>query len=179
VPVEQRSLEFAPGELGPVTGSGWQVKLAWPSRLRVGDAAELRLTVAPQAPAVPDGEATWEAVPGGRLAARVELAGLAVSPPGEANQALGANHATSFTWRVQAGQPGRYPATVWLYWVTQASGTRQVLSAQRLEWQAGDLFGLSGPWARWLGAAGVVIGVVFGLDGVAAWLFRWFLRTDN
>ncbi len=176
IPVEQRSLEFTAADLGLAPGPAWQVQLSWPSRLRVDDAAELRLAVAPQAP-VPDGEVAWEAAPGGRLAARVELAGVAVTPPGEANQALGVNHITYFTWQVQAQQPGRYPVTVWLYWATQASGGRQVLSAQRLEWQAGDLFGLSGPWARALGAAGTVIGAVFGLDGVTAGLFRRFLRA--
>lgn len=177
LPVEQRSLAISSTDLGLPAGPGWLARLSWPGHLRTGDLAELRLAIEPETPALAGGPssagtASRAAAPGGRLEARLELTGMPVSPEGEVSQALRLEAPTVFAWRVRPGQAGRYTATVWLHWAASTPAGRRVLGALPVEWQAGSLFGLSGPWARALGAAGVVIGMVFGLDGVAEQVWK-------
>ena len=97
------------------------------------------------------------------------------SPPGEISQALTPGRPLTFVWDLLPVAAGQAAGTVWLHLsFTSAAGgpeLRQVLTAQRIDIRVTEFLGLSGPWARALGSAGVVVGAVFCLDGVVLWLW--------
>jgi hypothetical protein len=167
--LETRSLEFTPVDLGLAGGQDWQAILSWPPHLRAGETGTVHLELEPA------GQGSSAAQPAAglaHLAARLELAGLAFTPPGEVSQVILPGKPLTFAWQVQAMHAGEFPATLWLHRVDSAPPSRKVLSAQRLDFQASSLFGLAGPWARWLGAAGVLIGAFLGLDWLAARIWQ-------
>jgi hypothetical protein len=57
--------------------------------------------------------------------------------------------------------------------------SRQVLSAQLIEFQATNFLGLSGVSARVLGGVGTVVGSIFGLDNVLVLLWRRLKKIRN
>jgi hypothetical protein len=98
--------------------------------------------------------------------ARLDIAGMEVSPPELTSQTLSQGQSVSFFWSVLPRETGVYRGTVWLYlrFVDKVSGeeSRRAVSAQIIEIEAVKFFGFSGGLARFIGAAGSVIGTVVG-----------------
>jgi hypothetical protein len=184
LPVQTHRLEIALGDIQPeaVPGSGAAVPeepagvltLEWPAAVRTGEVFSVRLALQPAA-IQESGDRPRE---NSALAeARLELPGVETSPPGETSQAAPDDRPVRFRWQARADRPGLYSGTVWLHLRLMPGAERKIISAPRIQIRARSFLGLNGLWARGLGAAGVVLGVVFGLDALASGLWRRIL--DN
>jgi hypothetical protein len=189
MPDQSRSLLIAQAEMLPpglaanVTGDLPAIAqphlllLEWPAVIRSGDLASIRLEFSP----VDQVSLPSQALPGTSAAytilaeARLELPAISHIPMGDVSQGLLPGRPVMFIWDLRPNQSGEANGTVWLHLRFQPSDgrpdIRQVLSAQRIEIQVIDLLGLSGPWSRAVGSAGLVVGVVIALDGVWIWLW--------
>lgn len=183
VSYQQHSLVISPAQMRPAQlpaglpaiAGPRSLSIEWPARVRTGETAALRLVFAPTEQAgqpAPVAEGEYVVL----LEARLELPGVPHTPPGQISQALLPDRALTFVWDLHPQLAGHARGTLWLHlrFISSAAGAelRQVLTAQRLELTVMDLFGLTGPWARALGSAGLVLGAAMGLDGVARWLWR-------
>jgi hypothetical protein len=190
LPVQTRSLaispaEMLPTELVPGTTGGLPAVaehrfliLEWPLVIRSGDPASIRLVFGP---AGQEGSFAQLSPMAGEASsvlaeARLELSDILHTPMGEVSQGLLPGRPAIFVWELRPNRAGDANGTVWLHLrfipVAGGSALRQVLTAQRIEIRVIEFLGLSGPWARALGSAGVVVGAVLGLDGAALWLWR-------
>ena len=111
--------------------------------------------------------------------ARLDLAGMQVNPPGSASQTLRPGQKLDFFWSIRADEVGTYRGTLWFFlrFVPLDGGpeVEQALSAQRIEIEAVNFFGLKAQPVRWLGAIGTVLSSVLGLpflEGILKWLWR-------
>jgi hypothetical protein len=117
--------------------------------------------------------------------ARLEIAGLTVSPNNQISQVLRPGEDITFTWSVRSSGVGRFPGTVWLYlrFLPLDGGQERqlVLTAQVIEIQVVNLFGISAANSRLMGILGVSTSGLLGgediLKGIG-WLFRR-LRTGG
>lgn len=98
--------------------------------------------------------------------ARFDIAGLQVSPPDAVLEPLRPGEKTVFLWSVRPAEPGSYRGTVWLHlnFVERSTGreSRIPLSAQIIEIEAVDFFGLPVSVARTSGVIGSVVGGIMG-----------------
>jgi hypothetical protein len=98
--------------------------------------------------------------------ARFDIAGLEISPPDLSSQPLAHGQSVTFYWSIRPPETGVYRGTVWLYlrFVDKRNGeeSQKALSAQLVEIEATNLFGLSGNFARTTGVIGSVVGTVIG-----------------
>jgi len=168
--------------------------LEYPASMRAGDSDIVRLMLE-----VDDlGNLTPTAVVGGNVVtgevieipnlyethrviveARFDIAGMEVSPPDLASQTLEQGQAVTFFWSIRPQDSGVYRGTVWLYlmFVDKVSGeeSRKAVSAQVVEIEAVNFLGLSGGFARSLGAIGSVVGTVIGFpffEDIVKFLFK-------
>jgi len=192
-PAEMQPAQWATGAQ-PVAPSAVsaarRLELSYPSMLRVGDMASVYLTLAAATPdnaslgeastSQPTSEGNWAGEYTVIGEARLDLAGLEHTPPGRAEQALFAGRPLTFIWQIRPEHSGVYEGVVWLHLNYLAQDNRlvarQVLSAQRIRIHAAGLAGITGNMARLLGSSCLVLGVVFGLDGVASWVWRKLQR---
>jgi hypothetical protein len=195
--IQRRSLALAPGDMQfPEPGEGQvysgtipeqrRMTLEWPGRAWVGDVATMGMVFSMDEEAT--GNLPVESLSlydsySVRAVARLEMTGLSYTPAGETSEAMLPGRPVAFTWSLHADKAGVYPGSAWLYLsLTPQTGgpdERQVLTAQRIEIQAVEFLGLSGPWLRALSSAGLAVGMVFGLDGVAARLWRGLAGRDR
>jgi hypothetical protein len=98
--------------------------------------------------------------------ARFDIAGMEVSPPDVSSQPLAQGQSVTFYWSIRPRETGVYRGTVWLYlrFVDKQSGeeSQKAVSAQLVEVEAANLFGLSGNFARITGVIGSVVGTIIG-----------------
>lgn len=98
--------------------------------------------------------------------AKFDIAGLEVSPPDLSSQTLEQGQSVTFFWSIRPTEVGVYRGTIWLYlrFVDKVSEeeSRKTVSAQSVDIEAVNLFGLSANLARSLGAVGSVIGAIVG-----------------
>lgn len=111
--------------------------------------------------------------------ARLDLAGMEVSPSGLVSEPLQPGLPVTFYWSVHPETPGVYQGAAWLYlrFVPLAGGeeSRIPVSIQLLDIEARSLWGLSGSAARSIGTVGSAIGAVLGfpfVDDLIKWLWR-------
>jgi hypothetical protein len=155
--------------------------LEFPPRIRAGDSDVIRLTlevddfgnITPTAE-IEGNVVTGEVVEIPNLyeshhviaEARFDMAGVEVSPPDLFSQTLSQGQTIRFFWSVRPREVGVYRGTIWLYlrFVDKSSGeeSRKTVSAQIVEIEAVNLFGLSANFARGTGIVGSVIGAVIG-----------------
>jgi hypothetical protein len=189
LPAQTRSLtispaEMLPAELSPGAAGGLSAVaeprvliLEWPSVIRSGDLASIRLAFSSArqggsplqiSPIAGEGYSVL-------AEARLELPAIPHTPIGEVSQGLIPGRPVIFIWDLQPNRPGEANGTVWLHlsFIPVAGGPalRRVLTAQRINIRVIDILGLSGPWVRALGSAGVVVGAVLALDGALIWLW--------
>ena len=109
--------------------------------------------------------------------ARFDLAGMQVQPSGSIYEPMKPGQSVTFYWSIRPRETGTYRGTVWLYLVFEerVSGekSRMAVSAQIVEIEALDFFGLPVNFVRRLGLAGSIHGLVLGfplLDDVLKFL---------
>jgi hypothetical protein len=99
--------------------------------------------------------------------ASFDLAGMEVSPSGATFEPLKQGQSATFYWSIRPRDTGTYRGTVWLHlnFRDKRSGeeSRIAVSAQVVEIEAVDFFGLSVNVARTSGVVGSIIGGVVGL----------------
>ena len=168
--------------------------LEFPPRIRAGDSDRVRLTlevdeqgnITPTA--IVDGNVvTGEAIEIPNLyethrvivEAKFDIAGVEVSPPELSHQTLEQGQSVTFFWSVRPIEAGIYRGTIWLYlrFVDKVSReeSRKTVSAQSVDIEAVNLFGLSANLVRTLGVAGSVIGTVVGFpffEDIVKYIFR-------
>jgi hypothetical protein len=97
---------------------------------------------------------------------RFDVAGMEISPADLSSQPLAQGQSVTFYWSIRPRETGLYRGTVWLYlrFVDKQSSaeSQKAVSAQLVEIEAVNLFGLSGSFARTTGVIGSVVGTVIG-----------------
>jgi len=169
--------------------------LEWPSSIHVGDSDVLTLTldvdqaglltptaqiaghkVTGTAVFIPDLYDTYNLV----AAARLDLAGVQVSPQGMVSQPMRPGQKIFFSWSISPTQLGQYRGTLWLYLnlVPKNGGNPDQLTllAPQIQIESVSVLGLPGPVARWSGVAGTGLSFVFGfpfIESLLKRLWKW------
>jgi hypothetical protein len=171
-----------------------RLTLEYPPQIRAGDSDVVRLTLeVDQA-----GKLTPTAVVEGNVItgetieipnlyethhviveAKFDVAGMQVSPPDLSSQTLAPGQTVRFFWSIRPEEVGTYRGTIWLYlrFVDKVSGeeSQTAVSAQIVEIEAMNLFGIPANVVRVAGGAGSVIGSILGLpflEDVVRFLFN-------
>jgi len=114
--------------------------------------------------------------------ARLEIAGLQVIPDDLVIQALRPGEDLTFTWSVRSAEVGRLRGTVWLYLrflPLDGGPDRQIaLSAQVIEIEVVNLFGIGGAMARIMGLTGVAASGLLGADDILNSV-RWLSKHQR
>jgi hypothetical protein len=110
--------------------------------------------------------------------ARLDLAGMQVQPANSVYEPLKPGQSVTFYWSIRPQQPGEYRGTVWLHLNFRDKSTggesRIAVSAQTVEIEAVDFFGLSVNVVRTSGVIGSIVGGVLGfpfLEQILRFLF--------
>ena len=111
--------------------------------------------------------------------ASFDIAGVQVSPPDLSSQTLAPGQAVMFFWSIRPAEVGTYRGTVWLFlrFVDKVSGeeSRRAVSAQLVEIEAVNLFGVPARVVRTVGGVGSVVGAVVGFpffEDIVKFLFK-------
>jgi len=110
--------------------------------------------------------------------ARLDLAGMQVQPANSIFEPLKPGQSVTFYWSIRPADPGKYAGTVWLHLnfreKSMGEESRIPVSAQIIEIEAVDFFGLSVNVVRTSGVIGSVIGGVIGfpfLEQILTFIF--------
>jgi len=153
----------------------------WPPAIRLGDSDVVRfsLVMDEQGRITPTSEISGHQVGGEPvqipdlyethnlvIVARLDMAGMEVSPNGEVSQTLRPGRAVTFYWSLSPHRVGEYRGTLWVYLdlVPKAGGEmqQQPLLARLLEIEGRSVLGMSAGITRWAGAVGTVASAVLG-----------------
>jgi len=111
--------------------------------------------------------------------ASFDIAGMQVSPPDLSSQTLSPGQSIMFFWSIRPDEVGTYRGTVWLFlrFVDKVSGeeSRRAVSAQIVEIEAVNLFGVPARVVRVVGGVGSVVGTVIGFpffEDIIKFLFK-------
>jgi hypothetical protein len=186
-----KPIQAAPAPAIPETR---RLTLEFPSRIRDGQADVVRLTleVDTLGNITPTAEIAGNKVVGKTIEipdlyethnvtaeARLDLAGMTIQPPNSIYEPLKRGQSATFYWSILPQDTGKYRGTVWLHlnFADKATGeqNRIAVSAQIIEIEAVDFFGLSVNLARTSGVIGSVVGGVVGfpfLEDIIKFLFK-------
>ena len=110
---------------------------------------------------------------------RFDIAGMEVRPAELVSEPLSPGSSVTFYWSIRPPDAGIYRGTIWLYlrFVDKLSDgeSRKTISAQIVEIEATNLFGLSGNLARTTGVVGSVVGTLISfpfLEGIIKFIFK-------
>ncbi len=168
--------------------------LEYPPRIRAGDSDIVRLTlnmddagnITPTA-VIEGNVVTGEVIEIPNLyethhvvvEASFDIAGVQVSPPDLSSQTLSPGQSVMFFWSIRPAEVGTYRGTVWLFlrFVDKVSGeeSRRAVSAQMVEIEAVNLFGVPARVVRTVGGVGSVVGAVVGFpffEDIIKFLFK-------
>lgn len=175
-----------------------RVTLEFPPRIRLGDSNVIRLTLE-----VDDleGMTATAQVPGNQVQddmleipnlyeshnviveARLDMAGVEVRPSEIVSSPLSPGQPVTFYWSVRPGSAGIFKGTAWLFvrFIDKKTGqeSQRAVSAQPVQIQSTDFFGLSASFTRITGAIGSVVGGILGLpflDDLLKALYRRLKR---
>jgi len=113
--------------------------------------------------------------------ARLDMAGVEYSPKGEISEPMRPGVPVKFSWSVLPRQVGSYRGTIWLHLqfipLDGGESSRQALSAQVIDIDAVNLFGMAGAPARVVGAIGTIVGVLLSMDKIGGWLWRMVINV--
>jgi hypothetical protein len=116
--------------------------------------------------------------------ARLDLAGMLIQPPDSIYEPLKRRQSATFYWSIRPQEPGTYRGTVWLHlnFADKSTGdqSRIAVSAQIVEIEAVDFFGLSVNVARTSGVIGSIVGGVVGfpfIEDIIKFLFKRKKKT--
>ena len=111
--------------------------------------------------------------------ARFDIAGMEVQPPEAIMEPLTRGQSATFYWSIRPQDPGKYRGTVWLHlnFTDKSTGeeSRIAVSAQIVEIEAVDFFGLSVNVARTTGVIGSIVGGVVGfpfIEDILRFIFK-------
>jgi hypothetical protein len=178
-----------------------RLTLEFPPRIRVGDSDIIRLTLEVDAL----GNITPTAViEGNRIAggvvqipnlydthnviaeARLDLIGPEIKPEEAIDEPLLPGQSVTFYWSVHPVSAGMYRGTAWLFLIfvdkVSKEESRLAVSAQPVEIEAVNFFGLSGGAARMFGGIGSVIGAILGfpfVTDILKWLWNRVRRKES
>ncbi|MBI3739861.1 MAG: hypothetical protein HY258_12505 [Chloroflexi bacterium] len=197
--IEPTATAEQPGEPAPVAPppaipESRRLTLEYPPKIRTGDSDVIRLTleVDTLGNITPTAMIQGNAVTGTTVQvpnlydthyvtaeARLDLAGVEVRPPEAIDQALLPGQSVTFYWSVRPTESGTYRGTAWMFlrFVDKVSGveSRNALSAQTVQIEATNFFGLTGSAARAAGGVGSVLGAILGFpfaDDILKWLLN-------
>lgn len=159
-----------------------RLTLEYPSRMKAGveeDIVRLTLDVNDFGSIVPTAQIGGDGVMGKVVGlpnlyethfvtaeARFDMAGMEIQPSGSIYEPMKPGQSVTFYWSIRPRETGTYCGTVWLYLVFEerVSGekSRMAVSAQIVEIEALDFFGFPVNFARRLGLAGFILGLVLG-----------------
>jgi hypothetical protein len=113
---------------------------------------------------------------------RFDIAGMEVRPAELVSEPLSPGSSVTFFWSVRPQEVGVYRGTIWFYlrFVDKTNGeeSRKTASAQILEIEAVNFFGLSGNFARTMGVVGSVVGTVIGFPFLED-VLKFILKRRN
>lgn len=111
--------------------------------------------------------------------AKLDLAGMQVQPAESVFESLSRGQSATFYWSIRPQEPGTYRGTVWLHLNFERHSTgeksRIAVSAQIIEIEAVDFFGLPVNVARTSGVVGSVVGGIVGfpfIEDILKFLFK-------
>jgi hypothetical protein len=159
-----------------------RLTLEFPSKMRAGvegDVVRVTLEVDDQGNITPTAQFEGNVVVGQTIEipdlyethnvtaeAQLDLAGMTVQPSGPTFEPLTRGQSATFFWSIRPQETGKYRGTVWLHLNFKDKSTgeesRIAVSAQIVEIEAVDFFGLSVNLARTSGVIGSVVGGVVG-----------------
>jgi hypothetical protein len=171
-----------------------RLTLEYPPRIRAGDSDVVRLTleVDRSGNLTPTAEVEGNVITGETIEipnlyethdviaeARFDVAGVQVAPPDLSSQILFPGQTVRFFWSIRPERAGTYRGTIWLLlrFVDKASGeeSQTAVSAQVVEIEAVNFFGIPANVVRVAGGAGSVIGSILGFpffEDILRFLFR-------
>lgn len=166
-----------------------RLSISWPRKIRLGDVQSIAIVFAPEISGAAGAELngaddqlldvfeTHNVI----VESRLELPGLAFTPDGQVSQYLRMGEPVAFVWKVKVEQADVYEGTAWVYlkFISKETGheDKQVLTAQRFDFQGVDFFGLNYLSTRLIGSLGIAIGMVLGFDWL--WVELWRLIQNR
>ena len=167
--------------------------LSWPTWVRVGDSGLIQLKIAEvremggvldrgknQPPVM--GELAASGEENSLIEGRLEISGMLAIPFGEIYEPYQPGGRAAFFWNVQPEQVGIFDGFLWLHLSRFIDGNslsdpmlndgRSLITAQRIQIQTVDLFGLDGPTARLIGVIGIALGILLWLEDILPKLIR-------
>ncbi|HAV78946.1 MAG TPA: hypothetical protein DCX53_16470 [Anaerolineae bacterium] len=115
--------------------------------------------------------------------AKFDIAGVEVSPSEVFSQTLSQGQSVTFLWSVRPAESGLYRGTIWFYlrFMDKVSGeeSQKTISAQIVEIEAVNLFGLPANTVRTFGGVGSVVGAVIGFpffEDIVRFIFSRYKR---
>lgn len=159
-----------------------QLQVNWPSWIQAGRLAEIELIIEAQgilSAAAQPSEGSYPITQ--MIEARLELPGVQTAPNGVINRALTRDAPMDYHWQVRPLAKGHYPGSLWLHLTSinenaQGAPQHDLLSVQRLEIRADDLFGLTAYLTQILAVMGIILGLGLCSDVVYDW---YVLKTDK
>jgi len=171
-----------------------RLTLEYPPRIRAGDSDVVRLTleVDQNGNIMPTAVVEGNVITGETIEipnlyethhviaeARFDVAGLQVTPPDLTSQPLALGQTVRFFWSIRPDEVGTYRGTIWLSlrFVDKVSEeeSQMAISAQVVEIEAVNFFGIPANVVRVAGGAGSVIGSILGFpffEDILRFLFR-------
>jgi hypothetical protein len=178
----------------PAINEARRLTLEFPPRIRAGDSDIVRLTleVDDLGNITPTAQFEGNVVTGEIVRipnlyeshhvvaeSRFDIAGVEISPMELVSVPLAQGQSATFSWSIRPPDVGVYRGTIWLYlrFVDKLNGeeSRKTVSAQIVEIEAVNLFGLSGSFARTTGLIGSIVGTVIGFPFLED-IVKYFLR---
>jgi len=182
-------------ETQPAIPETRRLTLEYPPKMKAGaesDVIRLTLEVDEQGNIVPTAQVEGNLVTGETIKipnlyethyvtaeARIDMAGMEIQPPEAIYEPMNPGQPVKFFWSIRPQETGVYRGTVWLHlvFVDRLSGeeSRMAVSAQVVEIEAVDFFGLSVNLVRTSGVVGSVVGGIVGfpfLEDIVKFLFR-------
>jgi hypothetical protein len=179
----------------PAIPESRRLTLEFPSKMRAGvegDVVRLTLEVDNLGNIIPTAEIAGNKVMGETIEipdlyethnvtaeARLDMAGMLIQPPDAIYEPLKRGQSATFYWSIRPEDAGKYRGTVWLHlnFSDKSTGeqSRIAVSAQIIEIEAVDFFGLSANFARTSGVIGSIVGGVVGfpfIEDIFKFLFK-------
>ena len=195
-PVSTQSAEFLPTQAAPAIPEMRRLTLEFPPKMRAGvegDIIRLTLEVDDLGNITPTAQFGGNVVTGETIEipdlyethnftaeAQLDMAGMQIQPSGAIYEPLKRGQSASFYWSIRPQDVGIYRGTVWLHlnFADRSTGeeSRIAVSAQTVEIEAVDFFGLSVNVARTSGVIGSVIGGIAGfpfLEDIVKFLLKF------
>jgi hypothetical protein len=184
--------EIAPAPAIPETR---RLTLEFPSKMRAGvegDIVRLTLEVDDLGNITPTAQFEGNVVAGETIEipdlyethnvtaeASLDMAGMQVSPADAIYEPLKRGQSATFLWSIRPPEPGKYRGTVWLHlnFADKSTGeqSRIAVSAQIVEIEAVDFFGLSVGVTRTSGVIGSIVSGVIGfpfIEEIIKFIFK-------